>query len=118
MGVPALLAGGLDQRVAGLVCERCLVSYVGLKGKPWSGHPMGLMAPNILELGDIGHFAALIAPRPFVLTSAVEPDGERATSARIREAFEYTERIYRLLGALDRLALGTRGDIRLFLGSP
>ena len=118
MGVPALFAGGLDLRVAGVVCNRCLVSYVGLAGKPWSGHPMGLMAPNILELGDISHFAALLAPRPFVLTSAVEPDGQPSAPERIRGAFEYTERIYRLLVAADRLALGAPGDPRMFLEKP
>ncbi len=77
---------------------------------------MGLLAPNILELGDISHFAALLAPRPFVLTSAVEPDGQPSTPERIRGAFEFTERIYRLLGAADRLALGTRVDSRKVLG--
>ncbi len=118
MSVPALFAAGLDLRVAGVVCERCLVSYVGLEGKPWSGHPMGLMAPNILELGDIGHFAALLAPRPFVLASAVEPDRQPSAPARIRAAFLYAARIYRLLGAEDRLALGAPGDPRMFLRAP
>ncbi len=115
MSVPALLAGGLDLRVGGVVCEGCLVSYVGVEGKLWSGHPMGLLAPNILELGDISHFAALLAPRRFVLTSAVEPDGQPATAARILRAFEFTERIYRLLGAADRLKLGEQADSRVFL---
>jgi hypothetical protein len=79
---------------------------------------MGLMAPNILELGDIGHFAALVAPRPFVLTSAVEPDGQPSTPARIRQAFEFTERIYRLVDAADRLTLGARGNPRMFFQAP
>ncbi len=118
MSVPALLAGGLDRRVRSVVCEGCLVSYVGVDRKPWSGHPMGLMAPNILELGDISHFAALLAPRPFVLSSAVEPDGQPADLARIRQAFGFTERIYRLLGAGDRLKLGERADMRVFVEEP
>ena len=77
MSLPCAPRGALDIRVDGVACEACLVSYVCREGKAWSGHPMGLLAPGILELADVGHLAALLAPRPFVLTSAVEPDGGR-----------------------------------------
>lgn len=116
MSLPALMAGALDPRVAGVWCEGCLVSYVGRDAKPWSGHPMGLMAPRILELADVSQLAALLAPRPFVLTSATEPDGGPATLARIRLAFDFTRGIYDLLGAADRLKLGDRADLRIFAG--
>ncbi len=114
MSLPALIAGALDPRVSGVCCEDCLVSYVGLDAKPWSGHPMGLLAPNILELADVGHIAALLAPRPFVLTSAVEPDGGPATVARIQGAFDFTRRVYGLLGVADRMKLGDRADLLIF----
>jgi dienelactone hydrolase len=116
MCLPAILAGGLDGRVDGVACEDCLVSFVGREGKRWCGHPMGLLAPNILNLGDVGHVAALLAPRPFVLAGAIEPDGEPATASRIRAAFEFTKQIYRLLGAIDRVKVGEGSDLRIFTG--
>ena len=51
MSLPALLAGGLDARVAGVSCDGCLVSFVGRDARPWSGVPMGLLAPGILDRG-------------------------------------------------------------------
>ena len=101
MSIPAMLAGGLDRRVAGVSCEGALVSYVGREARPWAGVPMGLLAPGILEVGDVGQLAALLAPRPFVLRGATEPDGGQASPERIRSAFEFTRRIYNLVGALS-----------------
>jgi hypothetical protein len=63
-------------------------------------------------LADIGHLAALVAPRPLVLPAAIEPEGGLATLERIRSAFDFTRRIYELVGAIDRLRLGKPGDLR------
>ena len=41
---------------------------------------MGVLAPNILEVGDIGHLAALVAPRPLVFTHAPIEHGRRGAS--------------------------------------
>src|SRR5262249_58846966 len=72
MSVPAILAAALDSRVAGVVCSDCLVSFVGGGARPWSELPMGLAVPNVLDVGDIGHLAALVAPRPLVISSGRE----------------------------------------------
>ena len=117
MCLPAILAGGLDPRVAGVSCDRCLVSYVGREARPWSGIPMGLLAPNILDLVDVSQLAALLAPRPFVLASALEPDGEPAAAGRMAAAFEFARRIYDLLGASACLKLGEPADLRTLLGN-
>ncbi len=58
MSLPAIVAAALDPRVAGVVCSDCLASFVGRGSKPWSGVSMGLIAPNILDVGDVGHLAA------------------------------------------------------------
>ena len=118
MSLPVLLAGALDPRADGVACESCLVSYVCREGKTWSGHPMGVLAPGILEVGDVGHLAALLAPRPFMLTTAVEPDGEPAAAGRIRAAFDFTQRIYRLLGQPNRLRIAERADLTIFTEKP
>ncbi len=112
MSLPALLAGGLDSRVAGVSCDGCLVSFVGRGALAWSGVPMGLLAPGMLNMADIGQLAALVAPRPLVLPAAIEPEGGLATLERIRSAFDFTRRIYELVGAIDRLRLGKPGDLR------
>jgi hypothetical protein len=71
-----------------------------------------LLAPNILDLGDVGHLAALIAPRPLVVSSGLEPEGGLASHDRILRAFSFTRSIYNLLGASARLKLAKSADIR------
>ncbi len=115
MSIPAILAAALDPRVAGISCEGCLVSLVARHAKPWSGVPMGLIVPNLLDVGDIGRLASLAAPRPLVITRAIEPEGGLATGERLAEAFGFCRSIYRLLGASDRLHLGGPADLRSLL---
>jgi dienelactone hydrolase len=111
MSVAAIVAAAVDDRITGVACTDCLVSYVGRTGRPWKGVPMGLAAPNILDVGDIGHLAALVAPRRLVITSGVEPEGGTAGPDRLLEAFEYTRAIYRLMGASAGLSLGRPADV-------
>jgi hypothetical protein len=112
MSLPVLLAGGLDPRVAGVCYDGGLVSYVGRDSRPWSGVPMGLLALGILNLADVGHLAALLAPRPIVVSGVVEPQGEPATSDRLNSAFDFPRRIYELFGAVKRMKFGEPGDLR------
>jgi dienelactone hydrolase len=111
MSVPVLLTAALDPRVAAVACSDCLVSFVGREGKPWSGLPMGLIVPNILEVGDIGHLAALIAPRRLVITSGIEPEGHAATADRLADAFAFPRSIYRLLDGAANLMIGQAADV-------
>ena len=106
MGLPAILAAALDHRVAGVVCTECLVSFVGRTTRPWTGVPMGLIAPNILDVGDVAQLAGLVAPRPMVIGRGIEPEGEIASKGRLDEAFTFTRSVYSLLSAADKLALG------------
>jgi dienelactone hydrolase len=116
MGLPAILAAGLDHRVAGVVCEECLVSFVGRTTRPWTGVPMGLIAPNILDVGDVAQLASLVAPRAMVISRGIEPEGEIASQSRLDEAFTFTRSVYSLLSAADKLALGRALDPRVLLG--
>jgi len=116
MGLPAILAAGLDHRVAGVVCTECLVSFVGRTTRPWTGVPMGLIAPNILDLGDVAQLAGLVAPRPMVIGQGIEPEGEMTSKVRLGEAFMFTRSVYSLLSVPDKLALGRTLDPRVLLG--
>ena len=115
MSAPALLTAALDPRVAAVACSDGLVSFVGRKGKPWSRLPMGLIVPNILDVGDLGHLAALVAPRRLVITSGVEPEGHAATADRLAEAFSFTRSIYDLLGSGASLKLGQPAEVEALL---
>ena len=115
MSLPALFAAGLDARVAGVSCTRGLVSFVGQNAKPWADIPMGLLAPNILNVGDVGHLAALVAPRPLVFTRAIETDGTPASLDRTLSTWAFCRSIYQLTGVADRLKLAPPADLRAIL---
>ncbi len=112
MGLSALLAAALDDRVAGVCCDGALVSFVAEKARPWSGIPMGVIVPNILDVGDVGHVAALVAPRPIVISRAIDTDGALANGERTRSAFAFCRAVYQLTGAADRLKLSDTADSR------
>jgi dienelactone hydrolase len=111
MSLPALLAAALDSRVASVGCAGCLISFVARGTEPWSGIPMGLLAPNILEVGDIAQLAALVAPRPFLFASALEPEGGLASRERLRSELAFTQAVYKLVGAEGRLRVAPPGGI-------
>jgi dienelactone hydrolase len=110
MSLPALLAAALDPRVAAVSCAGCLVSFVAAGSKPWSGVPMGLVLPGILDVADVAHVAALIAPRPLVFSSFIEPEGGTPSPERIVREFTFAQSVYKLLGAADRLRLSPPKD--------
>jgi hypothetical protein len=118
MSLPALLAAGLDTRAAAVSCTGGLVSFVARTTRPWSGVPMGLLAPGILDVGDVGHLAALVAPRPLIYAGAVEPEGEPATPERTQTAFAFSRSIYQLARADDRLKLSAPAEPRALLPRP
>jgi dienelactone hydrolase len=115
MSLPSLIAAALDPRVAAVSCDGCLISLVGRTGKPWSNVPMGLIAPNMLEVADIAHVAALIAPRPLLFLNAIEPEGGGAAADRVARAFSFCSSVYRLLGAPDQLRFQGEADFRTLL---
>jgi dienelactone hydrolase len=116
MAVAAVVAAALDSRIAAVACSDGLVSYVARNDLPWRGVPMGLLVPNILDVGDIGHLAALTAPRPLTIGRCVEPDGEIASPERVRAAFAYCETVYRLIGASNKLRIGDELSLGSVLG--
>jgi dienelactone hydrolase len=105
MSLPALLAAALDDRVSGVSCDGGLVSFLAETETPWSGVPMSLAVPNILSAGDVGHLAALVAPRPLIFARPIDTDGRRATRERTFSAFAFCRAVYQLLNSGHRLKL-------------
>ena len=106
MGLVAILAAAFEPRIDAVAVDGVLVSFVGRSAAPWAGVPMGIIVPDLLEVGDTGHLAALVAPRPLLVGSGLETDGSRATGPRLEAAFGYTRSIYRLLGVSGAMKLG------------
>ncbi len=76
---------------------------------------MGLIAPNLLDVADVGRIAALLAPARLVVSGGVEPSGAAASPERRAEAFGFTRSIYRLLGAESKLTLLDTADAAEFV---
>lgn len=115
-GLLALFAAALDERLAGAAAFGTLASYLSPLGfgrpfmykeeQPLGGlHSLVPFVPNLLSIGDVLHFAALVAPRPLVLAEAVRGDGSPIHPRWMQEGFYFTERVYQQLEASDRLAL-------------
>lgn len=104
-GLVALIAAALrPEQVARVGLIDPLVSFVGADATPWAGLPMGLIAPDLLDLADVDRLMALVAPRRLVVAGGVEPSGTAASPARRAEAIGFARSVYALLGADDRLA--------------
>jgi dienelactone hydrolase len=115
-GLVALLAGALSgPKVSRLGLLGPLLTFVG-EG-PWSNLPMGIVAPNMLDVGDIGHLAALAAPRRLVVAGGVEPNGMQATPERLRECFTFTHKVYETLKAPTALTLGAHPELATILAA-
>jgi hypothetical protein len=109
MSVVAAVAGALDPRIAAVGLLNGPVSFVG-EG-PWKGLPMGVIAPNLLDVGDLGHLAGLVAPGALAVAGGVEPDGEAAAEARLASGFAPARAVYECLKVPGRLAVTSEGRL-------
>lgn len=75
-----------------------------------SGTPMGILAPGILKVGDIPHFAGLIAPRRLVIAGGVSPQGKKLNQKELDEAYKFTTGVYKATKAPDMLTIVAEPD--------
>jgi hypothetical protein len=74
--------------------------------EPYRQQRLGILVPGLLrDVGDVSHVAALVAPRPLTITSAVLGSGKPAPIVRLRQAFEYTRDAYESLDQAAQLRL-------------
>jgi dienelactone hydrolase len=96
LGVAALLAGGLDERVSAVLADCCETTYRdGGEGLP----PI----PNLLRVADVPQIASLVAPRPLWLYRVPE---ERVGFSS-RRYYDWTRRSFQSLGEPDALKMST-----------
>lgn len=97
-GPLVLAAAAIDERIEHVVTINALASY--LSDVPYRKQRLGVMIPGILrDTGDLPHLAALIAPRPLLITGGVQGDGSALTAAQLKDAYSFTKNAYRLEGA-------------------
>jgi cephalosporin-C deacetylase-like acetyl esterase len=92
LGLAALLAGVLDERIAAVGASDMLASYVhaGRFDDRW-----GLVhfVPGILELGDVSDLAAGIAPRPLILGALRSAGGEALDASALDGFLEHARAV-------------------------
>jgi hypothetical protein len=81
-----------------------MVSFV-TDGPYASGTPMGVLAPGILNVGDIPHLAGLIAPRRLVIAGGVSPQGRKLNQKELDEAFRFTAGVFKAVKASEKLTI-------------
>jgi cephalosporin-C deacetylase-like acetyl esterase len=98
LGVAALLAAGLDERITATVADCMQTTYRdGGEGLP--------VIPNILRVADVPQIASLAAPRPLWLYRV---PGERVGFSS-RRYYDWTRRSHQSLGELEALKMSTEG---------
>ncbi len=98
LGVVALLAAGLDERITATVADCGDTTYRdGGEGLP--------VIPNLLRTGDVPQIASLIAPRPLWLYRV---PGERVGFSS-RRYYDWTRRSFQSLGEVEALKMSTGG---------
>jgi len=111
----ALMAAGLGGAALRVATAGGPVSFVG--AGPWRNWSLGVIAPNILDVADVGHLASLVAPNRLAIAGGVEPDGSHASKVRMRTAFDATRTVYKALRAEDRLTLTAEADLPAVLAA-
>jgi alpha-beta hydrolase superfamily lysophospholipase len=103
--VAMLAAAGANPPDAVILIDP-MVSFV--TDAPYAaGTPMGVLAPGILNIGDIPHLAGLVAPRRLVIAGGVSPQGKKLTQKELDEAFRFTAGVYKAMKASEKLTITT-----------
>lgn len=104
LGLVALLAAGLDERVSGVIADAGGTTYRdGGEGLP--------VIPNVLRVGDTPQLASLVAPRPLWLWNV---PGDRVGFSS-RRYFDWTRRTYQGLGGSDSLEMDPGAELAVDL---
>ena len=108
-GLVALCAAATDKRITKAAAVGTLASYVS--DGPYINQRLGLMAPGILrEVGDVGHIAALAAPKRIVIAGGVSGGGKPLSGEQLREAYRPASRVWDLMKAPKELVIEEKMD--------
>ena len=113
-----LWATALNPRISALFVSELLASYLeafatqtkeadGLFDRAEERFPVGYFLKDMLKVADVPLLAALVAPRPLWLESAVDKRGNLLSAEYLQKQFAVTRNVYNSLGLPDNLRLRT-----------
>jgi dienelactone hydrolase len=105
-GTIALTAAAIDDRVSQVVIQNSLGTFVD--DKKQNGPRLGLLVPGLLrDVGDIGHIAAMIAPRSVTIENPVSASGSSLSRDAASTSLQFCIDVYMKLGAAEALVITT-----------
>lgn len=99
----ALLAGLFSDDVRAVAVRRGLVGFASALSGPACYIPHDVVAPGLLQVGDVADIAAALAPRPLWMAELVDGRNRAVSEAAMREWLEPTLAAY--AGQEDQLKL-------------
>jgi dienelactone hydrolase len=105
-GTIALTAAAMDDRISQVLIQNSLGTFVD--DKKYNGPRLGLLVPGLLrDAGDIGHIAAMIAPRFVQIENPVSASGTSLSRDAASESLQFCVDVYTKLGAAEALVITT-----------
>ncbi len=104
-GIVGLTATALDRRITQVIAVNSLASYAS--AEPYRGQRLGLIVPGILsEFGDVGHIAAMAAPRRVVIAGGVLGGGSVLTHEQLVQQYGFAREVFQRCG-------GATGELQI-----
>jgi len=108
LGMVALHAAALDERITHVVVERTLVSYRMALEAGLHKNLSEVLIPNVLKHYDVGDLLMAMHPRPVALVNPATPMGQVARQSVVRELLAVAFDADRSLGTPNRVRIARR----------
>jgi dienelactone hydrolase len=109
VGVSALHAAVLDQRIKSVTLNGSLISWSSVVHTPLSKGQLADVVPGVLAYYDLPDLAALIAPRPLTINNPVDAAGKPVGQEELERVYAACREAYSSAGAEKNLKLRARG---------
>ena len=105
-GTIALTSAAIDDRISQVHIQSSLGTFVD--DQKFNGPRLGMLVPGLLrDVGDIGHIAAMIAPRKLTIENPVSPAGRPLSKEASLSALQLCSDVFKTLGTADALVITT-----------
>lgn len=105
-GTIALTSAAIDDRISAAHIQSSLGTFVD--DQKFNGPRLGMLVPGLLrDVGDIGHIAAMIAPRQLTIEKPVSASGKLLSGEASRSALKVCSDVYKTLGRADAFVITT-----------
>jgi hypothetical protein len=102
-GLVAICAAALDERVRSVATTGLLASFAS--AEPPQGHRMATFVPFILDVGDVPHLSALVAPRRLIVARPVDAQNQTLNGEAAPRAFAAAADAYRWYSATSEFRI-------------